>query len=221
MLSILRNRGILLPIVYSRCISTSSVRRLSSEFVKVLNTRFENPGEIDSTQWQLSTVSRNPNAFNIDLYLNNLPAHDEDRCQAVLDLLVNLRSSRLTQQTLESTHFSAIRFLLENSTIQELLPVLENRLKYGIFLDEFTAFAVLNAANSSKEYSLAQPLTEKLILLDELKGLFVQRFAIKSCLMKLKSELFDPPPTPEEDDSSVEVVNYLLNSYIYFNFLDL
>lgn len=203
MLCVLRRQGLLLPLVCSRSLQLTSTRCLSGEFVKVLNTRFENPAEIESSQWQLASVSKNPNASNIDLFLNNLSLHDEDRCQTVLDLLATLRASRLTQQTLSSTHFSAIRFLLENATIQELLPVLENRLKYGLFMDEFTAFAVLNAAHSSKEYSLAQPLVQKLILLDEMEGSFVQIFAVKSCLMKLKSELLDPPTdasaTKQED----------------------
>lgn len=203
----------------SRRLCIPSPRYLSGEFVKVLNTRFENPAEIDNSEWQLAFVSKNPNPSNIDLFLNNLPPQDEDRRQVVLDLLVTLRASRLTQQTLESTHFTAIRFLLENATIQELLPVLENRLKYGLFMDDFTAFAVLNAAHSSKEYSLAQPLIQKVILLDELEGLFVQRFAVKSCLMKLKSELFDPPAPPSEEDTSGDVVKLLRYSLTYISLI--
>lgn len=216
----LGRQGLKLRWIYSQNLHFTSVRCLSGEFVKVLNTRFENPPQLESSHWQLASVSKNPNASNIDLFLNNLPQHDEDRRQTVLDLLATLRASRLTQQTLPTTHFSAIRFLLENATIQELLPVLEDRLKYGLFMDEFMAYAVLNAVHSSKEYARAQPLIQKLILLDEMEGIFVQRFAVKSCLMKLKAELFDSPPeTDTKEEESGDVVNTTYNSSSPSSFL--
>ncbi|XP_065370459.1 uncharacterized protein LOC135962454 [Calliphora vicina] len=188
----LRSKGFVCPTYIN-----ISKRLLSNEIKEVLNTRLDHPSGINGNQLQLAVVSKNLNALNLDLFVNNLNQY-EDRRSAVLDLLANLRATKLANTCLESTHFAAVRHLLENSTIQEVLPVLLDRPQYGIFLNDFTGFAVTQTLHDEKEYILGLPLALKLVLLDELESIFVQAFALKSSLETLKKELSSEQPSEEK-----------------------
>lgn len=163
-------------------------RLLSNEIKEVLNTRLEPPPGINGNQLQYAAVSKNLNALNLDLFVNNL-SHNEDRSSNVLDLLTHLRSSRLANTSLESTYFGVIRHLLDNISLQELVQILVDRPKYGVFLDNFTGFAVTSALHNEKEYDLALPLALKMVLLDGLDSAFIQTFCVKSSLAELRKDL--------------------------------
>ncbi|KAM7342733.1 uncharacterized protein ACRADG_010023 [Cochliomyia hominivorax] len=180
---LLRSRGFVSPAYIN-----TSKRLLSNEIREVLNTRLEPPSGTNGNQLQLAVVSKNLNALNLDLFVNNI-GHYEDRRSAVLDLLANLRSTKLGNTCLESTHFAVVRHLLNNAAIQELIPVLVDRPQYGIFLNDFTGFVVTQALYEEQEYVLGLPLALKLVLLDELGSEFVQGFCLKSTLESLKNEL--------------------------------
>ncbi|XP_073848221.1 uncharacterized protein [Musca autumnalis] len=174
-----------------------SKRLISNEIREVLNTRLEPPAGVNGNQLQLSVISKNLNALNLDLYVNNLGQH-EDRSSTIVDLLTHIRSSRLANTCLESTNFGVVRQLLDNVSVQELVPILIDRPKYGIFLDNFTGFAVTSALHSEKEYALALPLVLKLVLLDELDSVFIQQFCVKSSLAELKKQLVEEQQAGEE-----------------------
>lgn len=169
-----------------------SKRLLSNEFKEVLQTRFEPPAGINGNQLQLAVVSKNLNALNLDLFVNSLSAN-EDRCSAVLDLLASIRSSHLANTTLESTNFAVVRHLLDFSSIQEVVNILLDRAQFGVFLNNFTGFAVLEALHKEKLYELALPLSLKMILLDGLDSAFIQAFCVKSILMELKKPETNEP----------------------------
>lgn len=174
-----------------------SKRLLSNEFREVLNTRLEPPAGINGNQLQLAVVSKNLNALNLDLFVNNLNQF-EDKRSAVLDLLSNIRATKQANSCLESTNFAVVRHLLDNSSIQELVPVLMDRPQFGIFLNNFTGFAVTQTLHNEKEYVLAMPLSLKLVLLDELDSIFIQTFCVKSCLTALKKELSAEPASEDK-----------------------
>lgn len=194
-------------------------RLISKEVRQVLNTRLDPPGEINGNQLQLAVVNKNLNALNLDLFVNNL-SQFEDRRSAILDMLTNLRTSRLANTCLESTHFAVVRHLLENSNIQEVIPILTDRQQYGIFLNNFTAFAVMETLYKEKGYILGLPLAMKLVLLDELDSVFVQAFCVKSIIESLTNELLSEIP---KDDKSApapkgkiqEVSLYQKKKYIH------
>uniref|UniRef100_A0A1I8M0S6 Mitochondrial 28S ribosomal protein S27 n=1 Tax=Musca domestica TaxID=7370 RepID=A0A1I8M0S6_MUSDO len=179
-----------------------SKRLISNEIREVFNTRLEPPAGINGNQLQLSVISKNLNALNLDLYVNSLGQH-EDRSSTIVDLLTHIRSSRLANSCLESTNFGVVRQLLDNVSVQELVPILIDRPKYGIFLDNFTGFAVTSALHSEKEYLLALPLALKLVLLDDLDSVFIQQFCAKSSLAELKKQLLEENATAEEPKAPV------------------
>lgn len=210
----LRAKGL----VYPSYINVSK-RLISNEVRQVLNTRLDFPGETNGNQIQLAVVSKNLNALNLDLFVNNL-SQFEDRRSAILDLLSNLRASKLANTCLESTHFAVVRHLLENSTIQELVPILTDRQQYGIFLNNFTGFAVMETLHNEREYMLGLPLALKLVLLDELDSVFVQAFCVKSIIESLRNELLsetlkDDKPTAVPKGKIQEVTFYYLKINIY------
>lgn len=165
------------------CIKLSS-RCISNELRKVFHTRLDNTNVLNPSQFQLAYLRKNINEFNLDFFLNNLSQYD-DRRSAILDLLSRLRESRLANKTLESTQFAAVRYLLENCSLEELVAILTDRLQYGIFLNNFTGFAVLQSLYEEKEYKLSLPLVLKLIIHDGLDSSFVGAFCVKSCFMEL------------------------------------
>lgn len=186
-----------------------SKRLLSNEFKEVLNTRLEPPAGINGNQLQLAVVNKNLNALNLDLFVNNLTQY-EDRRSAVLDMLSNIRSSKLANSCLDSTNFAVVRHLLDNSSIQEVVPILVDRPQFGIFLNNFTGFAVTQTLHHEKEHELALPLSLKLVLLDELDSIFIQTFCAKCCLSSLKKEISAEPtgdekPTPPPKGKVQEV----------------
>uniref|UniRef100_A0A1A9WW25 Uncharacterized protein n=1 Tax=Glossina brevipalpis TaxID=37001 RepID=A0A1A9WW25_9MUSC len=200
-----------------KCIKLSK-RYISDEFRKVFHKSLDNSEALNQTQLQLTYLKKNVNEYNLDLFLNNLSHHD-DRRSVILDLMAHLRASKLANKTLESTHFAAVRYLLENCNLHELIPILTDRLQYGIFLNNFTSFAVLESVHKEKEYRLALPLVLKLILHDELDSSFVQAFCVKSCFEVLKHDTSDEvhEKIPEENSSSKEKkvrVKFLRNPLI-------
>uniref|UniRef100_A0A1A9UCQ4 Uncharacterized protein n=1 Tax=Glossina austeni TaxID=7395 RepID=A0A1A9UCQ4_GLOAU len=162
-----------------------SIRCISNELRKVFHTRLDNTNLLNQSQFQLAYLRKNINEFNLDFFLNNLSQYD-DRRSAILELLSRLRASKLTNKTLESTQFAAVRYLLENCSLEELVAILTDRLQYGIFLNNFTGFAVLQSLYKENEYKLGLPLVLKLILHDGLDSSFVGAFCVKSCFMVLK-----------------------------------
>ncbi|XP_037806912.1 uncharacterized protein LOC119600607 [Lucilia sericata] len=191
----LRSKGFVCP-----AYRNISKRLLSNEVREVLNARLEPPTGTNGNQMQLAVVTKNLNALNLDLFVNSLSNY-EDRRSAVLDLLAKLRSTKLANTCLESTHFAVVRHLLENSNVQELVPILLDRPQYGIFLNNFTGFAVTQTLHDEKEYILGLPLALKLVLLDELDSVFVQAFCLKSSMETLKKEL-SKEQTSEENAPS-------------------
>ncbi|XP_023293805.2 uncharacterized protein LOC111677011 [Lucilia cuprina] len=191
----LRSKGFVCPAYIN-----ISKRLLSNEVREVLNARLEPPTGTNGNQLQLAVVTKNLNALNLDLFVNSLSNY-EDRRSAVLDLLANLRSTKLANTCLESTHFAAVRHLLENSSVQELVPILLDRPQYGIFLNNFTGFAVTQTLHDEKEYILGLPLALKLVLLDELDSVFVQAFCLKSSMETLKKELSNEQASEENAPS--------------------
>uniref|UniRef100_A0A1I8NNZ1 Mitochondrial 28s ribosomal protein s27 n=1 Tax=Stomoxys calcitrans TaxID=35570 RepID=A0A1I8NNZ1_STOCA len=174
-----------------------SKRLLSNEIKEVLSTRLPPPAGINGNQLQLAVISKNLNALNLDLFVNNLNPN-EDRSSNILDLLTHIRSSRLANTCLESTNFGVVSHLLDNLSLQELVPILVDRPKYGIFLDNFTGFAVTESLHNEKEYELALPLVLKLVSLDELDSAFIQGFCVKSSIVALKKMLTKEAEPAEE-----------------------
>lgn len=161
-----------------------SKRLVSNEFKKVLNTQLEPVPGTTLNQLQLNFVNKSFNALNLDLFINNIK-ETEDRRSAILELLSRLRSSKWACDYLESTNFAVVRHLLSHSAVSEIVPIIEDRLQYGIFLDNFTGLAVSEAINREAEFTLALPLLLKMILLDELDSAFIQLVCVKSCLISL------------------------------------
>uniref|UniRef100_A0A1L8ECZ2 Putative mitochondrial 28s ribosomal protein s27 n=1 Tax=Haematobia irritans TaxID=7368 RepID=A0A1L8ECZ2_HAEIR len=178
------------------CPFYNAKRFLSNEIKEVLSTRLAPPAGFNGNQ-QLSAISKNLNALNLDLFVNNLNPQ-EDRSSSILDLLTQIRSSRLANTCLESTHFGVVQHLLDNTSLQELVQILLDRPKYGVFLDNFTGFVVTANLHNDKEYALALPLVLKLVLLDELDSAFIQAFCVKSSLVELKKLLTQETEKVEE-----------------------
>uniref|UniRef100_A0A1B0A7P8 Uncharacterized protein n=1 Tax=Glossina pallidipes TaxID=7398 RepID=A0A1B0A7P8_GLOPL len=197
------------------CIKLSS-RCISNELRKVFHTRLDNTNVLNQSQFQLAYLRKNINEFNLDVFLNNLSQYD-DRRSAILDLLSGLRASKLANKTLESTQFAAVRYLLENCSLEELVAILTDRLQYGIFLNNFTGFAVLQSLYKEKEYKLGLPLVLKLILHDGLDSSFVGAFCVKSCFMVLKHNFEEVHQRELESSSGKEErmrVKFLRNPLI-------
>ncbi|TMW50473.1 hypothetical protein DOY81_004469 [Sarcophaga bullata] len=211
LLKMLRSKGLITPSYIN-----VSKRLISKEVRQVLNTRLDSPDETNGNQIQLAVVSKNLNALNLDLFVNNL-SQFEDRRSTILDLLTNLRTSKLANTCLESTHFAVVRHLLENSTIQEVVPILADRQQYGIFLNNFTGFAVMETLHNEKEYVLGLQLVLKLVLLDELTSVFVQAFCVKSIIESLKYDLLSD--TLKDDKSTAILKGKIQEKKVRVKFL--
>lgn len=187
-----------------------SKRLLSNEIQEVLNTRLDPPSRSVGNTLQLSALSKNLNAINLDLFVNNLNQH-EDRTSIVLDLLEKLRLTNLANTCLDSTHFAVVRHLLESLSLEEVVSVLLDRPKYGIFLNNFTGFAVVQALHEEKAYTLGLPLTLKLVLSEETSSEFINWFFLKASLETLRKEqpVDQTSATSNVQKSKVQEVSYI------------
>lgn len=157
--------------------------------------------------------SRNISAVDVDIFVNAVK--EELYHEEMLDLVHKLRMSADTCNTLRSTSHGVIRNLANFDKAEQLLNVLDDRLNYGIFLDDYTANLLLDTLWKNKDYLSGARTASQLMLQED----FEHPLCISLSLLHCYNYLLNPtewpqPPKPEEPEEEVKIrINYLRNPY--------
>lgn len=97
-----------------------------------------------------------------------------------------LRENWRTADTLESTYHALVRLALDNNIAEKILPVLENKVKYGIFPDAFALSMLIDHFIESKNFFSATKVAHHIMLQEDFShpiSNILSLYSIYSCLM--------------------------------------
>ncbi|PNF23762.1 hypothetical protein B7P43_G16833 [Cryptotermes secundus] len=166
-----------------------------------LDSRFQNVGKAS--------------AIDIDLFANAV--RDESYANDLEELLHKLRLSPNTTDMLHSTSHAVIRYFLSLRKYDELLHILNDRLNYGIFPDDYCCGLLMDAFIKENNYTAAAKVSVLQMLQEDWSHPITSHLALYSCHMYLKNPgSWDDPLDVHEPDDGEEVkvrVKYLRNPY--------
>lgn len=140
-------------------------------------------------------------AIDVDIYANSV--NHVDHLESLADLLHKLRLSSETSNALDSTSHAVIRLFHECDQHEELLKILNDRINYGIFLDQFTANILLDKFIESSDFTSAAKVASMLMLQEDFSNEINKSLSLHACLQYIKDpKPFEPVP---EVDASAEV----------------
>ncbi|XP_055913171.1 28S ribosomal protein S27, mitochondrial [Eupeodes corollae] len=169
---------------------------------------------------QASTSQKNGklNAIDIDIFVNKASAADESRVDEINELIHTLRISDETTNTLDSTHHAVVRNYVDMGHITDLITILDNRLAYGIFLDDYSASYLLDYLIKKQDFHSAARTATFLMLQEDFENELPRALSLFACYKYLnrREPFYQVEQTDEQAEKPKEVkvrVKYLRNEY--------
>lgn len=139
------------------------------------------------------------NAIDVDIFVNKATAADESRVDEINDLIHSLRLSQETTNTLDSTHHAVVRNFVDMGHITDLIGVLDNRMAYGIFLDDYSACYLLDFLIKKQDFHSAARTATFLMLQEDFDNELSRSLALYACYKYLnRREPFYPVEEKKE-----------------------
>ncbi|KAJ9592010.1 hypothetical protein L9F63_001449 [Diploptera punctata] len=188
---------------WEKRLQTPILQRINlNDFYQELEGKFSNEGKAS--------------AIDVDLFANKV--NSESYIDELEDIIHKLRLSPNTTDTLPSTPHSFIRLLLAVGKHDELLRVLDDRLNYGIFPDDYCNALLMDTFLKEKNYTGAVRVGVMQMLQEDWAHPLVSHLALISCYMYLKNPeswvQTDETEKPKDDGEEIKVrVKYLRNPY--------
>lgn len=139
-------------------------------------------------------------AIDIDIYANKL---NDNKClDDLTDLLHKLRLTAETSNALDSTSHAVIRHHLDfgDDDVVDLIHILDDRLSYGIFFDNYTANLTLDRLLKLKNYRLAAKVASLLMLQEDFTNEISRTLSLYACIKYLENpEPFEEPIKVDEE----------------------
>lgn len=107
-------------------------------------------------------------AIDIDIFVNSIS--DDNYLSELRDILHKLRLTMETGKTLQSTQYTAIRCFMDNGQYDQLVEILDDRLNYGLFLDEFTGNILLDELIKIGNFSSAAKVASFFMLQEDFEN---------------------------------------------------
>lgn len=187
------------------------------ERVSIENLYFD----IDAKFHQQKKVS----AIDIDIYANKII--DDKHTDEIADLVQKLRLTEEASNILESTGHALIRNYMENNQIDALVQILNHRLEYGIYLDNFTANLLLDKLVLEKNWKLAARIATLHCLQEDFENPITNSLSMYACFMfadnletfddlveqQIEKPKEDAPKSKKKKEEIRIRVGYLRNEY--------
>lgn len=183
-------------------------QRLNSPILQKVNVE-----ELYIDLEQRYSKTKQISAVDVDIFVNAV--RDKEFNDEILDVMHKLRLSAETWKTLDSSAHAVIRTLLNSGLKTELINVIDDRLNYGLFLDNYTANLLLDIFWKDKDYLAGTRVASQIMLQEEFGTPLTDSLCLLHCYKYLKDPKewpkYEPEPEPEEE---VKVrVKYLRNPY--------
>ncbi|XP_001660024.2 uncharacterized protein LOC5571928 [Aedes aegypti] len=138
-------------------------------------------------------------AIDIDIYANKL--EDDSHIDEVADLIYKFRLTEEASNVLQSTQHAIARNYIEHSHYGQLIEMLDNRIGYGVFLDDFTANLALDRLVTTNEFKWAARIATLLGLQEDFGNPITRALATYGSYRYVKGgeidhfdDLIPPPP---------------------------
>ena len=163
------------------------------------------------------------NAVDIDMFVNVVK--HESELDEMEHLLYNLRRTRRTIDTLESTHHAVCRSYFETSNHDRLVEIMKKRVDYGIFPDHFCYNLLLDHYIESKNWRNAAKVATCYMLQEDYGNEITNILSIHAIHQYIKNperEEWEVLPVEteeagEEDEDDVEYVRIPVIKNEYFD----
>lgn len=205
----------------------SSAYELESEFNSRLNNKIlkqVNPSSMYLELDQQFNRHKKLHAIDVDLYVNSLS--NDTYTEELEDILYKFRLTPTTIDMMESTTHAFIRLYLKLNKVHDLLQILDDRLNYGIFPDEYCNNLLMNYFIKSNNNRDAAKIAAIQMLQEDFSNEITKYLSLYSCLKYLQSPtIWNPEPeqvaeveetTSNDDDEDEDKrvrVKYLRNPY--------
>lgn len=165
--------------------------------------------ELDNNYNKIKNIS----AVDVDIFVNAI--QNDGHIDELLDLIHKLRLSADTGNTLPSTEHAVIRCLSECGQYEKLLQVLDDRLNYGIFLDNYTACLLLDTFWKKNDFTSGAKVASQLMLQEDFSHPFARNLSLLHCFKFLQNPVnWEEPPKPQEPAEEIKIrVKFLRNPY--------
>ncbi|KAI0215793.1 28S ribosomal protein S27, mitochondrial [Lamellibrachia satsuma] len=160
----------------------------ASELAVKLSEKFEKEGKTS--------------AIDMDILANKLSHIDSVQLDFVQSIFHKYRHTNECLEMPDSTPYAVVRCLLEMGETERVLQILQDKINYGIFLDDFTANLLMDHFIENKMYQEAALVAYDLMLQEQFNHPITRALAWYACHLHWKNR---PPPSeqptePEEDD---------------------
>ncbi|KAF5285612.1 hypothetical protein FQR65_LT13093 [Abscondita terminalis] len=164
-------------------------------------------------EWYRFVKTKTISPVDVDVFAHAI--RDDTYSDELLDLIHKLRMSSESSNTLNSTSHAVIRYLMNFGKLEQLLAVLDDRLNYGVFLEDFSANLLLDTFLKKEDYVSAARVASQLMLQEDFKHPISSSLSLLACYKYLLSPGEWPQPSkPEEPEEEVRIrVNYVRNPY--------
>lgn len=162
------------PAAWNERLQTAILQRINPDtFYYELDAKFQQPDGKCS-------------AIDLDLYANRLT--DAQHTDELADLMHKLRLSAETTSTLPSTSHAVCRVFLDHGAVHDLMPLLDDRISYGVFLDAFAANLALDRLLRAKDYTAAARIATFQMLQEELDASDItQALSLYACFKHVQA----------------------------------
>ncbi|XP_039957075.1 uncharacterized protein LOC120772494 [Bactrocera tryoni] len=126
-------------------------------------------------------------------------AHD-NRDSGFSESLLKLRSEPDKAAQFDATNYAIFRNFLDHENVDELLPIIKNRLQSGIFIDNFIGCYILNQLLQENNFIGATEVSLEIFKQDSLDNKLVAGLILKSIFeyLKLNIDQIIPPVVKEK-----------------------
>lgn len=167
----------------------------------------------------------NASALDIDLFVNAVD--DDSSFDEVEDVVHKLRLSPEAINILPSTHHALIRLYMKCNKSKELIRILDDRLNYGIFPDDYCTLMLMDTFIKEGNFSDAAKVSTFCMLQEEMPSSLIKYMSLYSCHKYLENPVPWTENTEseslEEDEEEIKVrVKYIRNHYFddHFDLVD-
>ncbi|KAF6199573.1 hypothetical protein GE061_007599 [Apolygus lucorum] len=154
-------------------------------------------------------------AADIDIFANAI--RDDEHLDELDDLLHRFRLGTGSENTLPSTHHAVVRAYLDAGETSELLRILDDRLNYGVFLDDYSNLLLMDHFVKQEDFASAAKIACMRMLQEDFSHPLVNYVSLFVCHKYLQSPAgWEVESSEPEVDDGEEVrvrVTFLRNPF--------
>jgi len=157
--------------------------------------------EMDKRYTQDKVVS----AIDVDLFVHRVDSVES--VEEVEELVHRLRKSPATSSTLPSTLHAVNRLYIETGRFDDLLRLLNDRMNYGLFLDNYLSNLLMDKFLAEENYKNVAKIASLHMLQEDFGPPLTQLYCLYGTLKYLEtppSEPWEPEPAPDPRETSRE-----------------